>query len=240
MNNYSSIQKMIAGGALLLASSTASAALITLNGSGVDFTYDDSQLGLYGSPTVSGNTIFFTPTTFKAISTNGVGSVMESSNVNVVITTHQGVTLGNLGLQERGDYSLSGDDSTVELDGELRAFDINNPLTVEDSSFITSSSDLTINDGKLHNWVGTAGIDLGTPLWANTTSINMTLENVLTATTDDFPSKAFIDKKFAGIGITVGGSVPPSSVPVPAAAWLFGSGLLGLIGVARRKTDRNA
>ncbi|MEZ5540851.1 MAG: VPLPA-CTERM sorting domain-containing protein [Pseudomonadota bacterium] len=24
-------------------------------------------------------------------------------------------------------------------------------------------------------------------------------------------------------------------VPVPAAAWLFGSGLLGLLGVARRK-----
>ena len=27
----------------------------------------------------------------------------------------------------------------------------------------------------------------------------------------------------------------PSAVPVPAAAWLFGSGLLGLVGVARRK-----
>ncbi len=26
-----------------------------------------------------------------------------------------------------------------------------------------------------------------------------------------------------------------STVPVPAAVWLFGSGLLGLIGVARRK-----
>ncbi len=26
-----------------------------------------------------------------------------------------------------------------------------------------------------------------------------------------------------------------SSVPLPAAAWLFGSGLLGLIGVAKRK-----
>jgi len=26
-----------------------------------------------------------------------------------------------------------------------------------------------------------------------------------------------------------------AAVPVPAAAWLFGSGLLGLIGVARRK-----
>jgi len=32
------------------------------------------------------------------------------------------------------------------------------------------------------------------------------------------------------------GDVGASVVPVPAAAWLFGSGLLGLIGVARRKT----
>jgi len=29
--------------------------------------------------------------------------------------------------------------------------------------------------------------------------------------------------------------VVPSAVPVPAAAWLFGSGLLGLVGMARRK-----
>lgn len=28
---------------------------------------------------------------------------------------------------------------------------------------------------------------------------------------------------------------PPSAVPVPAAVWLFGSGLIGLVGVARRK-----
>ena len=32
-------------------------------------------------------------------------------------------------------------------------------------------------------------------------------------------------------------SEPISSVPIPAAAWLFGSGLLGLIGVARRKNS---
>jgi len=32
-----------------------------------------------------------------------------------------------------------------------------------------------------------------------------------------------------------GGSVSPTAVPVPAAAWLFGSGLLGMIGMARRK-----
>ena len=30
-------------------------------------------------------------------------------------------------------------------------------------------------------------------------------------------------------------SSPPNPVPVPAAVWLFGSGLLGLIGISRRK-----
>jgi hypothetical protein len=34
-------------------------------------------------------------------------------------------------------------------------------------------------------------------------------------------------------GFTVGA---PAAVPIPAAVWLFGSGLLGLIGIARRKT----
>ena len=29
--------------------------------------------------------------------------------------------------------------------------------------------------------------------------------------------------------------VPPAEVPVPASVWLFGSGLLGLVGIARRK-----
>lgn len=33
----------------------------------------------------------------------------------------------------------------------------------------------------------------------------------------------------------VSGNITPSAVPVPAAAWLFGSGLFGLLGIARRK-----
>ena len=28
---------------------------------------------------------------------------------------------------------------------------------------------------------------------------------------------------------------PPAAIPVPAAVWLFGSGLIGLVGIARRK-----
>lgn len=35
--------------------------------------------------------------------------------------------------------------------------------------------------------------------------------------------------------ITFGSEIPEGRVPVPAAVWLFGSGLLGLLAVARRK-----
>ena len=36
--------------------------------------------------------------------------------------------------------------------------------------------------------------------------------------------------------IAISGAAPLSAVPIPSAAWLFGSGLIGLIGFARRKT----
>ena len=35
--------------------------------------------------------------------------------------------------------------------------------------------------------------------------------------------------------ITAGSAYTPTPIPVPAAAWLLGSGLIGLVGVARRK-----
>lgn len=36
-----------------------------------------------------------------------------------------------------------------------------------------------------------------------------------------------------------GSFTPASPVPVPAAAWLFGSGLLGLLGISRKRKSRN-
>jgi len=61
-------------------------------------------------------------------------------------------------------------------------------------------------------------------------------------TNDGVGGSPMVDGPFPGLNVNFdigsGNSLTVlnvSSVPIPAAAWLFGSGLLGLIGVARRK-----
>lgn len=39
----------------------------------------------------------------------------------------------------------------------------------------------------------------------------------------------------AGTGVLVDATTTVSEIPLPAAAWLFGSGLVGLVGIARRR-----
>jgi len=54
--------------------------------------------------------------------------------------------------------------------------------------------------------------------------------------TNDYSGTKMIDGPFIGQSANFNVNlVQPSAVPVPAAAWLLGSGLLGLVGVARRK-----
>jgi len=56
---------------------------------------------------------------------------------------------------------------------------------------------------------------------------------------DGILGQKMVDGPFIGFSANfdIDGGIPgaPSAVPVPAAVWLFGSGLLGLVGVARRK-----
>lgn len=77
----------------------------------------------------------------------------------------------------------------------------------------TTSLDTDFHNGGA-NIIGDDGIGgspQGASSWAPGFSINL-----------DFAKLTLVD-------------VQPSPIPVPAAAWLFGTGLLGLLGVARRK-----
>jgi len=162
-------------GMLLIGSGVAAASTVTLNGTDVKFTYDDSLTGLFGTPSVSGNTLFFTPTAFNAISTNGAGTVVTNSNMNILVTPKDGAKMSSIGLQERGDYSLKGDGSSVDVAGELRAFDVANSFTVQTSAAISPTAPLTTADNKYHDWTATSSLDLSGADWQKPRAANITI-----------------------------------------------------------------
>ena len=74
-------------------------------------------------------------------------------------------------------------------------------------------------------------IDLAdTAGWGVDTDVDIDITNTLAAATTDSGELSRVQKKLGGVGLTI------TAVPVPAAVWLFGSGLLGLAGFARRRT----
>jgi hypothetical protein len=80
--------------------------------------------------------------------------------------------------------------------------------------------------GDLHGF-GTTNIVCHEAISAYCSESETFYLNLLEAITDESSNV-----KTAGLAVT--------TVPVPAAVWLFGSGLLGLIAVARRKTTRSS
>ena len=214
------------GAFLTLVSSTANAAIVTVFGDDVSFTYENASL--FGTGTVVGNSIFFLPTNFKAQSLNGEGLVTESETLNIVIkAVTEGFVLEEFQWVEEGDYELIGDTATVEADGQLRA--VSNTIAHSPMTVLFDAGPLTVKD-DLTLWDAGATIDLtNIPTWMSDTNVTIQIQNNLDAFTGEGDQKAFIQKKFGNMGVIV------NPIPVPAAVWLFGSGLLGLVGVARRR-----
>ncbi len=210
---------------------SAQAAPVVLPGTNFDITYDDSLAGLFNTPALVGDTLFFTPVDFKAESLNGAGFDTANSTINLKITPKNGLTVTTLDLIERGDYKLRGDNSFVNVGGQTRVFDFNNP-SMETTQAITTSSNLSIKDGLTHNWSSQSLINLSGPEWQEKT-LNYTIENLLeayTEPTDIGPKLAFIEKKFAGSTI----SLVVTTVPEADTYAMLLAGL-GLLSLVRRK-----
>jgi len=221
---------------LILFAATANGASVTVNGDNVKFTYDDSSL--YGTANVIGNTIFFTPTTFTAESLDGAGLVQTSASLAItieILPASAGLAMNTFQLLENGDYKLNGGGTSVSAVGELT---IDSQTSAFSDSNLFNAGALTVPGGPT-DWSAGTTINLGDTLgWDMDTSVIMTLDNTLSATSSlsGVGEQAFIQKKFEGdaIGITID-LTASGAVPVPAAVWLFGSAL-GLLGWLRRRT----
>lgn len=69
-------------------------------------------------------------------------------------------------------------------------------------------------------------------VWDVTTSGNLTTYTAIDVDGDGIRGYNMVSGPFAGLNVTMDVAV---ATPIPAAVWLFSSGLLGLIGMARRK-----
>jgi hypothetical protein len=231
---------------LACAAGAAHADLHTIVGTSFDVVYDDTKLGLFGTPVLAGNVLFFTPNSFSAQSLNGALLSTRNSTISgIELLAKNGNRFDAISLGEAGDYRLSGAGSEVKMDGRLIAFDVNNALQTYTPKPITvsASTPLSLADGLLHDWVASSVVDSSStslptlpflpPVagWLDDTArVGITIENLLSAYTAAgiAPSEAFIEKKFTGVGLTI------SAVPEPATWALLVPGLL-LAAVAARR-----
>lgn len=96
---------------------------------------------------------------------------------------------------------------------------------------------LDMTNSGAYNGVNYAGLPLGSGVVNPDGSITITLLGL-----PDIPDGAALADVTAAIAvfgipaaIFLGGTITLTEIPLPAAAWLFGSGLIGLAGVARKR-----
>lgn len=229
--------KTLAAGIFLLSqtlSSAAFAASVTMAGNTVDFTFDDAMLGLFGQASLSGDTLFFNSGNFKAMSLNGVGYALTNDTMNIRVSAHAGLVFSAIDLVEKGDYLLRGSASTAEVTGQVRILDIAKPL-VDVTASILPAGPLDQTSASTQNWVAGASADLTS--WNSAQAINVTVENLLLASTGATSSLAFVQKKFVGLTPTM---LAVTAVPEAETytMMLAGLGLVGLAVMRRRAISK--
>jgi hypothetical protein len=241
-------------GVVAVAGSVASAAPISygnLTGTTVSYlgiTEDQStenpalQIPLFGAPTISGNSMRFSPTSFGANSVNGVPDITDGTLTTTIQST-AGNFIPTIQFSESGDYTLLGSGTAntrvwVGLAYFVDVLEVNGaPVTVPTLSgsgvFAPLSGDYNlVNPGPtfLGLWTGGANIDVSAHLAANNisgqaTRVRVTVDNQLVAVSEA-GTVAFIKKKeIGGVAITV--------IPSPASLALVGLG--GLVAARRRR-----
>ena len=195
---------------------------VTVSGVTVEYTFDDTLLGLFGSWSISGDKLLFDPTQFKAVASNP-GFVNTSQTTPLIsVKAKTGFTLQNARLLEQGDYYRLGDAAATGV-GVGGQFIVNgSPISFPISSLTdtTSISAFTTTPWTV-DLTGTLGGDNGTLKLQNILVAGVLLQNVV--------AQSFIEKKLVDIWVTT------SAVPLPPAAWMLGSALVGLVSVSRRK-----
>lgn len=212
-----------------MVASGADAALLI--GNTVTFSFDESALdGLFGSYSIQGDTLLFTPSQFVA-NVNGGGPVaIQTANATtplISVSANAGYQLSGLRLNEQGDYFRIESSPLSSFVGAAGQFIVNNQA----SEFVTN---LPLTNVTTFASLA-AGAQFATTPWTvsedvalQVASATVLVQNVLVAGALS-GSSAFIEKKLIAIGAWT------TPVPLPAAIWGFGTVLLGFVSMNARR-----
>ena len=185
----------------------------------------------------SGSSVNLDPTDgCGGIGTVGCFSFSTGNSIQITSGTALGFSGGISGIFGVGAITTGGilETANVSGTGSLNIFDGSQTLTA-DLIWIDIAS---LNVAGVLNTLGSA--NLTNVVYAGVNGDLLALSNAGAGTntaTFQFTSPTSLTSLFttatATTSTSFSGSITP--VPVPAAVWLFGSGLLGLVGIARRK-----
>lgn len=232
----------------------AHAVIIQLSGTAVDFFYDSTQVGLalFGAPTVGTTTVIidgqtvirdtlvFSPA-FRAESNDGIGvhtgtptDILSGNFTFQAVTKNITFVYDQIRMAEFGTYFTNGLGASVDVDGGVQIVDFDDPVFGPTASGILVASDLTQSNGSQQAWNAAGSADLAGAEWDGTKHLLVTMTNNLTAISLTAGTSAWIQKNIVGEGIMmhVDSTVV---VPVPAAIWLFGSGLIAIYSLMHRR-----
>ena len=206
------------------------------DGDTVCFVWDPSDIDtVYGSLSGSGDVVSVSPLDFRA-ETSGIGGSDTVSGFGFIqVIAKPGFVLDSITIGELGDYRLNGASTSVSISAEMEVYDWFNASGPSESKFLTVTGPLNIQDANSQNWSAEGTVDMSTTTWDGVDHVGLSLENILQANSNGAGHTAWIQKKAIGsIALTIETTV----IPLPAAAWLFISGL-GVVGAcARRRQQR--
>lgn len=210
----------------LLSTSLAAQATMILDGDGFTVAYDETLVGPYGQAAVSGDTVYFLPTTFTATSGVPGGTATTQAIIQLSFTADPGYAFTGLSFVERGDYLLY-TGGGVDVDAGVLAVDADTAASA--SLLLSPDAPLDLIGFPTHNWelagdLSLLGLDAPSALL-------VTLDNTLFASTPN-GGLGFIEKKFVGFRLVT----QQQAVPEPASLTLLLAGALAaLLAGSRRR-----
>jgi hypothetical protein len=239
-----------------LATTTFSQDYGTFTGATVNFqdvteSSTTSPSALFGGPSVSGNSLEFSPSAFGAYGAYGA-SQYTNSTLNMLITGTGQNAINQIILSEYGDYTLVGSHGTGATNASIVApltvtvYQVDG-VTITPFVFSTTNMDFTPSGGVFSlpgqkgsgvGWQGTVTLDVTGLLRDNgyqgyATEVALTWENDLTANSQAGTISYIESKEAGGTGITI---VSPGVVPEPVTLLGVLIGLSGLASYVRRRT----